>query len=218
VNDHRTPLTPDAATGTLRPPMSDAALEDRALLDRAQEGDMDAFESLVERHRDRIYGLALRMTRSEADAAEIVQDTFLAAYQNLKAFRGEAAFGSWVHRIAANNALMRLRHQRVVEAATDELRGPEFNERGSLEEYPEVDWSRRADEKVLDEELGRAIRQATDSLPEGYREVFLLKDVEGMSYEEIAEMMGISVSAVKSRLHRARLALREEIDAFYKEV
>jgi RNA polymerase sigma-70 factor (ECF subfamily) len=198
--------------------MSDTALEDRALLDRAQGGDIDAFESLVERHRDRLYGLALRMTRSEADAAEIVQDTFLAAYQNLANFRGEAAFGSWVHRIAANNALMRLRHQRVVEAATEELRGPEFNERGSLEEYPEVDWSRRADEKVLDEELGRAIRQATDALPEGYREVFLLKDVEAMSYEEIAEMMGISVAAVKSRLHRARLALREEIDAFYKEV
>ncbi|HXX32166.1 MAG TPA: sigma-70 family RNA polymerase sigma factor [Myxococcaceae bacterium] len=198
--------------------MNDAALEDRALLERAQEGDIDAFEQLVERHRDRVYGLALRMTRSEADAAEIVQDTFLSAYQNLKSFRGEAAFGSWVHRIAANQALMRLRHQRVVEAATEELRGPEFTERGSLAEYPEVDWSRRADERVLDEELGRAIRQATDRLPEGYREVFLLKDVEGLSYEEIAEMMELSVPAVKSRLHRARLALREEIDAFYKEV
>ena len=198
--------------------MNDAALEDRALLERAQEGDIDAFEQLVERHRDRVYGLALRMTRSEADAAEIVQDTFLSAYQNLKSFRGEAAFGSWVHRIAANQALMRLRHQRVVEAATEELRGPEFTERGSLAEYPEVDWSRRADERVLDEELGRAIRQATDRLPEGYREVFLLKDVEGLSYEEIAEMMELSVPAVKSRLHRARLAHREEIDAFYKEV
>jgi RNA polymerase sigma-70 factor, ECF subfamily len=198
--------------------VNDAALEDRALLERAQEGDIEAFENLVERHKDRVYGLALRMIRSEADAAEITQDTFFAAYQNLKAFRGEAAFGSWVHRIAANNALMRLRHQRVVEAATEELLGPEFTERGSLAEYPEVDWSRRADEKVLDEELGRAIRQATDRLPEGYREVFLLKDVEGMSYEEIAEMMRISVPAVKSRLHRARLALREEIDAFYKEV
>ena len=214
------PLTPNDATGSLLgPSMSDsAALEDRALLDRAQLGDVGAFESLVERHQDRLYGLALRMTRSEADASEVVQDTFLAAYQNLKHFRGEAAFGSWVHRIAANNALMRLRHRRVVEAATEELQAPEFTERGSLAEIPEIDWSRRADEKILDEELGRAIRQGTDSLPEGYREVFLLKDVEGLSYEEIAEMMAISVPAVKSRLHRARLALREKIDAFYKEV
>ena len=191
--------------------------EDEALLFRAQAGEMDAFESLVERHQDRVYGLALRMTRSEADAAEITQDTFLAAYQHLKTFRGEAAFGSWVHRIAANHALMRLRHQRVVAEAETELQGPEFNERGSHLEYPQSDWSRRADEKILDAELGEAIRQATDQLPAGYREVFLLKDVEGMSYEEIAAMMDVSVPAVKSRLHRARLALREAIDKFYHD-
>jgi RNA polymerase sigma-70 factor, ECF subfamily len=158
------------------------------------------------------------MTRSEADAAEITQDTFLSAYQHLGEFRGEAAFGSWVHRIAANNALMRLRRQRTRDLVNEDLVGPEFTERGSLAEVPEADWSRRADDQILDEELGRAIRQATDGLAEGYREVFLLKDVEGMSYEEISEMLGISVPAVKSRLHRARLALREAIDSFYKEV
>jgi RNA polymerase sigma-70 factor (ECF subfamily) len=123
-----------------------------------------------------------------------------------------------VHRIAANNALMRLRRQKVLDIVSDDLAGPEFTERGSLAEPPEADWSRRADDQLLDEELGRAIQAATDALPEGYREVFLLKDVEGLSYEEISEMVGISVPAVKSRLHRARLALREAIDAFYKEV
>src|SRR5215468_164527 len=168
--------------------MTDTSVQDdRTLLTRAQAGDMSAFESLVERHEEKVYGLALRMTRSEADAAEIAQDTFLSAYQHLAEFRGEAAFGSWVHRIAANNALMRLRRQKVVD-------------------------------KILEDELGRAIQVATDALPEGYREVFLLKDVEGLSYEEISEMVGISIPAVKSRLHRARLALREAIDAFYKEV
>jgi RNA polymerase sigma-70 factor (ECF subfamily) len=199
--------------------MSDATLQDdQTLLARAQVGDISAFEELVGRHEDKVYGLALRMTRSEADAAEITQDTFLSAYQHLGEFRGEAAFGSWVHRIAANNALMRLRRQRTLEVVNEDLAAPEFTERGSLAETPEADWSRRADDKILDEELGRAIRQATDTLPEGYREVFLLKDVEGMSYEEISEMLGISVPAVKSRLHRARLALREAIDSFYKEV
>ena len=192
--------------------------DDRELLTRAQAGDMSAFESLVGKHEDKVYGLALRMTRSEADAAEITQDTFLSAYQHLSEFRGEAAFGSWVHRIAANNALMRLRRQKVVDIVSDELAGPEFTERGSLAEVPESDWSKRADDKVLEDELGRAIQAATDALPEGYREVFLLKDVEGLSYEEISEMVGISIPAVKSRLHRARLALREAIDAFYKEV
>ena len=192
--------------------------DDRELLTRAQAGDMSAFESLVDRHEDQVYGLALRMTRSEADAAEITQDTFLSAYQHLSEFRGEAAFGSWVHRIAANNALMRLRRQKVVDIVSDELAGPEFTERGSLAEVPESDWSKRADDKILEDELGRAIQAATDALPQGYREVFLLKDVEGLSYEEISEMVGISIPAVKSRLHRARLALREAIDAFYKEV
>ncbi len=192
--------------------------DDRTLLTRAQGGDMSAFEALVARHEDKVYGLALRMTRSEADAAEITQDTFLSAYQHLAEFRGEAAFGSWVHRIAANNALMRLRRQKVLDIVSDDLAGPEFTDRGSLAEVPESDWSKRADDKILDDELGRAIQVATDALPEGYREVFLLKDVEGLSYEEISEMVGISVPAVKSRLHRARLALREAIDAFYKEV
>jgi len=197
---------------------TDSVQDDRELMTRAQAGDMSAFEALVSRHEDKVYGLALRMTRSEADAAEITQDTFLSAYQHLSEFRGEAAFGSWVHRIAANNALMRLRRQKVLDIVSDEITGPEFTERGSLAEPPESDWSKRADAKGLDDELGRAIRAATDALPEGYREVFLLKDVEGLSYEEISEMVGISIPAVKSRLHRARLSLREAIDAFYKEV
>ena len=190
---------------------------DRALLERAQAGDVTAFEALVEAHRDRVYGLALRMTRSPADAAEIVQETFLSAYQHLSEFRGDAAFGSWVHRIAANQALMRLRHQKVVEAAEQELNQPEFNERGTLVEPPASGWAKPAEERALDEELGRAIEEATDRLPAGYREVFLLKDVEGLSYEEISELTHLSVPAVKSRLHRARLALREAINAFYNE-
>ncbi len=192
-------------------------LADRELLERAQAGDLAAFETLVELHRDDVYGLALRMTRSDADAAEIAQETFLSAYQHLANFRGEAAFGSWVHRIAANHALMRLRHRAVVQEAEEELKGPQFTDRDSLAEYPATDWSRRADEKVLDDELRRAIQQATDDLPQGYREVFLLKDMEGLSYEQISEITGDSVPAVKSRLHRARLALREAIDRFYAE-
>ena len=112
--------------------------DDRELLARAQAGDMSAFESLVSRHQDKVYGLALRMTRTEADAAEITQDTFLSAYQHLSEFRGEAAFGSWVHRIAANNALMRLRRQKVLDIVSDELAGPEFTDRGSLAEYARV--------------------------------------------------------------------------------
>jgi RNA polymerase sigma-70 factor, ECF subfamily len=190
---------------------------DRELLVHAHAGDMSAFEQLVERHRDRVFSVALRITRSEADAAEITQDTFLSAYEHLGEFRGEAAFGSWVHRIAANLALMRVRHQNVVEAAGGEPNGPEFDERGSLAEYPASDWSRRADEQALDAEMGMAIEEATGRLPEAYRQVFVLKDVEGLSYEDISKITGNSIPAIKSRLHRARLALREAIDRFYNE-
>jgi RNA polymerase sigma-70 factor (ECF subfamily) len=190
--------------------------EDRELLSRAQAGEVDAFEGLVERHRDQVYGVALRILRSPADAAEIAQETFLSAYQHLAEFRGEAAFGSWVHRIAANQALMRLRHQKVIQSAVDELKGPEFNPRGSLVDAPRPEWARDAEDQALDAELRKAIQQATERLPEAYRQVFLLKDVEGLSYEQIAEATGDSIPAIKSRLHRARLALREAIEAFYK--
>lgn len=191
--------------------------EDNQLLSRAQAGDVAAFEELVSRHRDAVFGLALRMTRSDADAAEITQDTFLSAYQHLRDFRGDAAFGSWVHRIAANNALMRLRHLKVKAAAEADLLEPEFSERGTLMDAPRPEWAKAGEEQILDAELGQAIQQAADQLPEDYRRVFLLKDVDGLSYEQIAEITGDSVPAIKSRLHRARLALREAIEGFYRE-
>src|SRR5688572_3864562 len=96
-------------------PEEDHTLGDQDLLARAQAGEVSAFEELVAKHRDRVFGLAHRMTQSDADAQEVTQETFLSAYQHLNEFRGEAAFGSWVHRIAANHALMRLRHRRVVQ-------------------------------------------------------------------------------------------------------
>jgi RNA polymerase sigma-70 factor, ECF subfamily len=191
------------------------AADDDGLLERARGGDMAAFEALVARYRDRVFSLAFRMTGSEADAAEVAQETFLSAYQHLKDFRGEAAFGSWVHRIAANHALMRLRRARVDGSKQAEPAEPTFNQWGSHEEYPQRDWSRDAEGQVLDAELREAIGQATDRLPLDYRQVFILKDVEGLSYEEIAELTGESVAAIKSRLHRARLALRTTIDKFY---
>ena len=192
--------------------------EDRALLARAQQGDLAAFEKLVERYSKRVYNLALRMTGSPQDAQEIVQDAFLSAFQNLKSFRGDAAFGSWVHRIAANLALMRLRHRKVVTDAEGELKGElAYADDGALLTLPLSRFGKRADDQALDRELRQAIEAAVAKLPEAYRAVFLLKDVEGLSYEEIAEATGESVPAVKSRLHRARLTLRQAIDEFYAE-
>jgi RNA polymerase sigma-70 factor (ECF subfamily) len=191
--------------------------EESGLLERAQAGDGAAFEALVEATRDRVYGIALRITRSEADAAEVTQETFLSAYQHLGELRG-SIFSAWIQRIAANQSLMRLRHRKVAESAQSELGGPTFNDRGSLDPYPASDWSRRADEKALDAELSRAIEKAAEALPDDYRRVFLLRDVEGLSYEEISEITGDTLGAIRSRLHRARLAMRQAIDDFYNGI
>ena len=192
--------------------------EDRALLEKARAGDVDAFERLVTRYTPRVYKLAQRITGSAQDAQEIAQETFLSAYEGLKSFRGDAAFGSWVHRIAANAALMRLRHRKVVAAAEDQLQGEvkHWGE-GVLLPPPLSRFGQRADDAALDSELRGAIEQAVEALPDAYRAVFILKDVEGLSYDEIAEATRETVPAVKSRLHRARLALREKLGEFFGE-
>ncbi len=189
--------------------------EDTELLSRAQAGDVSAFEGLVERHRSKVFGLAQRMLNSADDAAEVLQESFLSAYRNLANFRGDAQFGSWVYRIAANHALMRLRHRKVVNQVESSLEGPQFNDRGSLVE--EVSDFRDAEGVAMDKELREAIEEAATRLGDEYREVFVLKDLEGLSYEEIAEITGSTVPAIKSRLHRARLSLRAAIDHFYSE-
>lgn len=189
--------------------------DDSELIARAQRGDVSAFEGLVERHRSRVYGLALRMLNSQDDAAEVLQEAFLSAYRNLPNFRGDSQFSSWVSRIAANHALMRLRHRKVVSQVESPLEEPSFNERGSL--VDEVADFKDAERDAMDGELRRAIEEATARLGDEYRQVFVLKDLEGLSYEEIAELTGASVPAIKSRLHRARLALRAAIDHFYAD-
>jgi RNA polymerase sigma-70 factor (ECF subfamily) len=191
---------------------------DEVLVERFRAGDRRAFEELVRRHRSRIYHLALRMTKNEQEALEIVQETFLSAYRKLPEFRGESAVGSWIHRIAANFALMRLRHQKVVDDVEEPLETEDgkFRPDGHWAEGPAGFWGRRADEIVLDTELRGQINEAVDALPDSYRAVFLLRDIEGLSYDEIASALQTTVPAIKSRLHRARLTLRERLAHYFE--
>ena len=194
----------------------DAGPGDGELLLRAQGGDMSAFEALVEQHRDGVYGLGLQITQSEIEAAEIAQQTFLSAYTDLKKFRNEADFGTALHPIAAKLALTRLQQRSIALAGKGELQSPAFNERGSLAEYPETDWSRAANDDQLKPDLRRAIQEATDQMPQQHRQVLLFRDVAGLGYDEIARMNGDSIEAVRRSLHQARLSLREAIDRFYR--
>jgi len=189
---------------------------DLDLVALAAGGDGRALGELVVRHQDRVYAVAMHLLRDPAEAEEVVQETFLAALEKLAGFRGDAAFTTWLHRVAANAALMRLRRRRrapdgLSEAPVEELL-PHFDAEGRmLAEGPSHDWSKRADEQLADRQVRRAVEAAVQNLPEDYRIVFLLRDVEGLSSEAMAELLGTSVAAVKSRLHRARLALRAKL-------
>jgi RNA polymerase sigma factor (sigma-70 family) len=199
-------------------PVGGPTPSDDQLVLLAARGDGSAFRALLERHQEKVYALALHLLRDPADAEEVVQETFLAALEKLATFRGDAAFSTWLHRVAANAALMRLRRKRrspdgPADLPLEDLL-PHFDDAGRIESGPYHDWSKRADEQLSDREIRRAVEAAVQNLPEDYRIVFLLRDVEGFASEEMAELLGISVAAAKSRLHRARLVLRQRLSAY----
>lgn len=196
-----------------------AQLSDEVLVDRARGKDEAAFEELVARYEDKLYRLAMRFVRNETDAQEILQDAFLSAWRNLPTFEGRAQFGSWMYRVTVNAALMLLRSRnRHPEVAVDEVEPAALNqavaESGQMMRS-NADWSQRPDDQLQSEELRKHIQLSVDALPEGLRTVFLLRDVEELSTEDTAELLGLSVPAVKTRLHRARLALREAIGRYF---
>jgi RNA polymerase sigma-70 factor (ECF subfamily) len=203
---------------------SDAAslgtLTDEALVGRAQRRDLAAFEELVARHEEKIYRLAMRLLRNESDAQEVIQDTFLSAWRNIGSFQGKAQFGSWLYRVAANAALMLLRSQRRRPAISAEDLGPEAldaaAEGGAGAFHATTDWSKRPDHQLQSSELRRHLEAAMDLLPEAQREVVVLRDVEGLSTEETADLLQITIPTVKTRLHRARLSLRDAITAYFE--
>src|SRR5262249_51454382 len=203
-----------ALAGPLPVP-SDTA--NRELLLRAQRGEMSAFEGLVEQYRDSVFGFALRMTQSETEAADIAEESFHSAHLHLQDFADEAAFCAWAHQIAANCALVRLRQPWAGPKVEDELQSPDFNELGDLPEKVAADWPGAFDGECLDGRLRRAIEEATDRLPRQHRQAFLLKDIVGLSYAQIAEIDGDSIAAVKKRLHQARLSMRETIARFCRQ-
>ena len=192
------------------------ALDDAALVDAVRAHDQAAFEELVRRHQRKVYALAFRITKHDEDAVEVVQDVFLTVWRKVADFRGDSAFTSWLYRVTASAALMKIRSKKARdELYLDDL-GRHFDEEGFFTADVR-DWSPLADQVADDQALGRRIQDAVDGLPEAYRLVFLLRDVEGLSGDEVAQALGLSLPAVKSRLHRARLVLRQELDTFFRE-
>ncbi|HSI05784.1 MAG: RNA polymerase sigma factor [Myxococcota bacterium] len=194
------------------------AANDLDLFHAAKRGNYDAFEQIVRRHHDRVYRLAFGMTKNQSEAEEVVQDTFLNAWKSIDSFRGDSKPATWIYRIAANTALMRLRSKRRNPTlAFDEVpNGASLS--GEVELLgPPTAWSRQPDEKLLTSELGSVIDAAVDLLPEKYRLVLLLRDVEGLSNEDVASTVGLTIPTVKSRLHRSRMFVRERLEDYFRK-
>jgi RNA polymerase sigma-70 factor (ECF subfamily) len=186
---------------------------DAALVEALRRGEPAAPELLLDTYGDRVYRLAIRITGNEQDAEEVVQDALWTAARKIGMFKGESAFGSWVYRITANTAYQKLRgrQSRRHEVPWSDL--PAFdNERHHAE--PIVDWSTKAEEPALQAELRTVLTTAINDLPADYRTAFLMHDVEGLSNPEIAESLHLSLPAVKSRVHRSRLFLRERLSQY----
>ncbi len=179
----------------------------------AQQGDQAAFRELVARYENKAYRLALKMVRDALDAEDVLQETFINAYRHLATFRGDAEFSTWLFRIATNASLMKLRSRRPVASLNDSL--SESEDDALPREL--VDWSATPEDMLLHGETRAQMDAALATLPETLRAVFVLRDIQGLSVEETARVLDISAANVKTRLHRARFALREALATYFAE-
>lgn len=188
--------------------------DDRELLDRLLAGDEAAFARIVRENAGRMLATARRILRSEEDARDVVQDAFLQAFRGLPSFQGEARLSTWLQRIAINACLMRLRtRRRRPELAIEELL-PRFVENGHRAD-PGPAWAPSALARLEQHETRAFVREQIERLPEDYRNVLLLRDIQDLDTEETATILGISPGAAKVRLHRARQALRTLLDPHF---
>jgi RNA polymerase sigma-70 factor (ECF subfamily) len=180
--------------------------------------DERAFEEIVNRYADKIYRLAFKITRYYYSAEEFLQEVFLTLINKIDTFRGESKFSSWLYRVTANAAYMHLRAQKKYENDVSLEDYVPYDENGTLMgRIKAKDWSDKPDKALLSEEAMEIIEKAVNELPEPYRVVFHLRDVEGFSNQEVSEVLGLSVPALKSRLHRARLYLRDKLSDYFYE-
>ncbi len=180
--------------------------------------DERAFEEIVNRYANKIYRLAFRITRDHHSAEEVLQEVFLTLLKKIGTFRGESKFSSWLYRVTANASYMHLRAQKKYESDVSLEDYVPYDENGTLMgRIKAKDWSDRPEKALLSKEAMEIIEKAVDELPEPYRVVVHLRDIEGLSNEEVSVLLGLSVPALKSRLHRARLFLRDKLSDYFYE-
>jgi len=190
-----------------------SSTDEMALVRAAKQGDVTAFEELVRRYDRNVFRIANHITHNAEDAEDVVQEAFLKAYQNLARFQEQSKFYTWLVRIAVNEALMKLRRRR-----SDKTVSMDQDIETEEDTIPReiADWAPNPEQQFKQEELKEILQKTIQGLPPSFRTVFVLRDVEGLSTEETAEALELSIPAVKSRLLRARLQLRERLNKYFK--
>ncbi len=188
---------------------------DRVLVERIRHGDKAACAECIEQHSPGVYRVALRLTGNEAEAEDVVQETFLSAFKAIDKFESRSGLATWLYRIAHNAALMRLRRVKPDQVSVDDEE--QFGE-GLLVPAQLHDWCCLPERDFESSEARVELERAIKDLPEKLRAVFVLRELEGLSTEETAEALDISIDAAKVRLHRARLQLRERLSAYFTEL
>ena len=195
----------------------EARPDETTLLERLRAGEDAAYEELVRLYGPRLLAVARRFLRSEDDAQDAVQDAFLNAFRSIDSFEGQARISTWLHRIVVNASLMKLRtRRRKPEQSIEELL-PNFLEDGHMTNLA-TPWRTAGEDEVELAQLRDLLLQKAQQLPDSFRNVLLLRDIEGLDTKEAAQLLEISTAAVKTRLHRARLALRELLDPHLRRV
>jgi RNA polymerase sigma-70 factor (ECF subfamily) len=197
-----------------RIPSSIVREDEAQLVSASKAGESAAFEELVNRYERKIFRLGMNITQNREDAEDVMQDAFMKAYQHLDRFQGDSRFYTWLVRIAVNEALMKLRKRRPNQVSLDE---PLSDSDGDDSYFREIeDWGPSPEKRFAQTELNEILNSVISELDPIFRVAFLLRDVEGLSTEETAQILGISTAAVKSRLLRARLKLRQKLNKYFK--
>ena len=191
-----------------------AQRNDALLVKRLKDKDPAAMDDLVNLHGGKIYHLALGILKKQEDAEDVLQETLLKVFEKIDTFRGDSALSSWMYRIAVNFSYMKIRKNRRNDYIPLEEHMPQFQIDG-MHHRPVNNWAEKGETQLLRTELKGLLIKNIDSLSEKYKTILVLRDIEGFSTEEVADMTGITIPAVKSRLHRARLFLREKLSEYH---
>jgi RNA polymerase sigma-70 factor (ECF subfamily) len=194
--------------------MKDKKLTDVEVVNQFKAGDALAFEEIISRYESKVMSLALRFTRNQEDAEEVMQDVFTTVYRKIDGFRGQSAFSSWLYRIVVNAAFMKLRKRKQTQTVSMDDLSP------AIKQYcfdRETFNGAHSQNIAISHEMQSAIQNAVNRLPDQYRAVFVLRDVDGLSNQETGEILNLSIPAVKSRLHRSRIMLRKKLQRYYED-